>query len=110
MMLGIGKEAAIFLYAGLSGIVTFSCYQILCLFRKLVKHHIAAVSAEDFLYWVGMSIYLFRQMYHTTYGSVRWFFVLGVVSGNILAYFGIFLMKKILVKWEKILEKTKKNR
>ena len=36
MMLGIGKEAVIFVYAGLSGIVTFSCYQILLLLRKLV--------------------------------------------------------------------------
>lgn len=110
MMLGIGKEAAIFLYAGMSGIVTFSCYQILHLFRKLVKHHIAAISAEDFLYWIGVSVYLFRQMYHTTYGSVRWFFALGVVLGNLLAYFGMFLLKKMLAKWKKALEKETKNR
>lgn len=110
MMLGIGKEAVIFLYAGLSGIVTFSCYQILCLLRKLVKHHIAVISIEDFLYWIGVSIYLFRQMYHTTYGSIRWFFVLGVVCGNLLAYFGVFLLKNIRRKWQKILEKTWKNR
>ena len=52
MMLGIGKEAVIFVYAGLSGIVTFSCYQILLLLRKLVPHSAAAVSAEDFFYWI----------------------------------------------------------
>lgn len=110
MMLGIGKEAVIFLYAGLSGIVTFSCYQILCLFRKLIKHHIAVISIEDFLYWLGVSIYLFRQMYHSTYGSIRWFFILGVVCGNLLAYFGVFLLKKLVKKWKKILEKTWKTR
>lgn len=48
MMLGIGKEAVIFAYAGLSGIVTFSCYQILLLFRELVPHSAAVVSMEDF--------------------------------------------------------------
>ena len=48
MMLGIGKEAVIFVYAGLSGIVTFSCYQILLLLRELVPHAPAAVSMEDF--------------------------------------------------------------
>ena len=48
MMLGIGKEAVIFVYAGLSGIVTFSCYQILLLLRELVPHSAAAVSTEDF--------------------------------------------------------------
>ena len=87
MMLGIGKEAVIFLYAGLSGIVTFSCYQILLLLRKLIAHSAAAVSIEDFFYWIGISVYLFRQMYHTTYGSVRWFFILGIVVGNFLAFF-----------------------
>ena len=66
MMLGIGKEAVIFVYAGLSGIVAFSCYQILLLLRELVPHSAAAVSTEDFFYWIGISAYLFRQMYHTT--------------------------------------------
>ena len=48
MMLGIGKEASIFLYAVLTGVVTFSAYQILVLFRKLIPHKIAAVNEEDF--------------------------------------------------------------
>lgn len=110
MMLGIGKEAAVFLYAALSGIVTFSCYQILLLFRKLLRHCAAAVSAEDFFYWIAVSVYLFRQMYHTTYGSVRWFFILGIVVGNFLAFFCKILLKKILKKWKNILEIRKKNR
>lgn len=110
MTLGIGKEAVIFLYAVLSGIVTFSCYQILCLFRKLIKHHIAAVNIEDFIYWIGVSAYLFRQMYHTTYGSVRWFFALGVVFGNLLTYFVKTLVKKMIIKCKKILEKNHRSR
>ena len=109
MMLGIGKEAVIFVYAGLSGIVTFSCYQILLLLRKLVPHSAAAVSTEDFFYWIGISAYLFRQMYHTTYGSVRWFFILGIVVGNFLAFFCKILLKKTLAKWKNNLEKRKKN-
>lgn len=110
MMLGIGKEAAIFLYAVLSGIVTLSCYQIVRLVRRLVPHHIAVISAEDFCYWVGVSIYLFRQMYHTTYGSVRWFFLLGVLGGSLLAYFTGVLLQKISLKWKKRLEKKREKR
>ncbi len=109
MMLGIGKEAVIFIYAGLSGIVIFSCYQILLLFRELVPHSAAAVSMEDFFYWIGISAYLFRQMYHTTYGSVRWFFILGLVVGNFLAFFCKILLKKTFTKWKNKLEKRKKN-
>lgn len=110
MMLGIGKEASIFLYAVLTGVVTFSAYQILVLFRKLIPHHIAAVNAEDFLYWLGISAYIFRQMYQTTYGSIRWFFVLGVAVGNILAYFIKIFLKKTMSKWKKALEKRSQNR
>lgn len=110
MMLGIGKEAVIFLYAGLTGIVIFSSYQILVLFRKLIRHHIAVVNAEDFLYWVGMSSYVFRQMYQTTYGSIRWFFVLGIVFGAILSYFVKQWLKKLFIKREKNLEKARENR
>ena len=109
MMLGIGKEAVIFVYAGLSGIVAFSCYQILLLLRELVPHSAAAVSTEDFFYWIGISAYLFRQMYHTTYGSVRWFFVLGLVVGSFLAFFCKILLKKNFAKWKNKLEKKKKN-
>lgn len=110
MILGIGKEAVIFLYAGLTGIVTFSCYQFLRLLRRLVRHHIVAVNIEDFLYWLCMSAYVFRQMYYTTYGSVRWFFVLGIVCGNFLAFFGKRILKKLCLKWQKTLEKRGENR
>lgn len=110
MMLGIGKETVVFLYAGLTGIVTFSSYQILILFRKLVEHSAAAVSAEDFFYWLGLSAYLFRQMYHTTYGSIRGFFILGVIAGNFLVFFCKILLKKISAKWKNCLEKRKKTR
>lgn len=110
MMLGIGKETVVFFYAGLTGIVTFSSYQVLILFRKLVRHSVAAVSAEDFFYWIGLSAYLFRQMYHTTYGSIRGFFILGIVAGNFLAFFCKILLKKIWTKWNNWLEKRKKTR
>lgn len=110
MMLGIGKEALIFLYAGLSGIVILLCYQILRLFRRLILHHIVIVNLEDLLYWLGVSIYLFRQMYRTTYGSIRWFFVLGVVCGILLANFALSLAKKMYRKIKKGLEKRRKNR
>lgn len=108
-MLGIGQEMFIFLYAGLSGIVILFSYQILRLFRRLISHHILVVNLEDFCYWISVSVYLFRQMYKTTYGSVRWFFILGVVCGIILANFVIILAKKMYNKMHKKLEKKKKT-
>lgn len=109
-MLGIGKEAVIFFYAGLSGIVILFSYQILRLLRHLIRHHIVVINLEDFFYWIGVSAYLFRQMYKTTYGSIRWFFVLGVVCGITFANFILFLAKKTYRKIKKSLEKKGKNR
>lgn len=109
-MLGIGKEALIFLYAGLSGIVVMLSYQLLRMFRRLIGHHIIIINLEDLLYWLGVSVYLFRQMYRTTYGSIRWFFILGVVCGIILANFVLSLGKKMCENMKKSLEKKKKNR
>ncbi|MCU6746853.1 MULTISPECIES: spore cortex biosynthesis protein YabQ [Lachnospiraceae] len=110
MMLGIETEAMIFLFAGLSGITVMLVYDILVLFRKLIRHRYWAVSVEDFLFWFFVSIYLFYQMYRTTYGSIRWFFILGIVSGCLFVYFFRMFLKKIWMKEQKNLEKYKKNR
>ena len=109
-MLGIGTEAEIFLYAGLSGAVVFLSYRILALVRKIIPHGSPAVGLEDLVFWLAASGYLFRQMYVTTYGSIRWFFVLGVVCGVFLAYSAGILTKKIYVRTKKSLEKFRKNR
>ena len=109
-MLGIGTEAGIFLYAGLSGAVVFLAYGVLVCFRKIVPHRNLAAGLEDLAFWFIVSGYLFRQMYETTYGSIRWFFALGVVCGALLTYFAGILAKKIFARAKKILEKFKKNR
>lgn len=81
MIMGIGAEGGIFLYAALAGVTVMCAYRILIAFRKMVRHSPAAVGAEDLAFWIGASIYIFRKMYETTYGSIRWFFILGILSG-----------------------------
>ena len=110
MILGIGKETAILLYACLSGITVFLSDQMLYLFRLLLRHPAFVTGIEDLLYWVAVSVYIFHQMYRTIYGSVRWFFVLGVVLGCLIAWSGKKLSKKVWKKWRKKLEKRKKKR
>ena len=109
-MLGIEKEAAIFLYACLSGLELYFCYRILHYFRHLVRHAAWAVNLEDVLYWLGVSIYLFRQMNRTKYVEIRWFFVLGVLSGVWAGYKGIRFLNEIKKKSKKYLEKRNENR
>lgn len=116
-MLGIGKELMIFLEAVLSGITVLASYQVLRVARRLVRHGLFAVTAEDFLFWLGTSCFLFYEIYETCDGSIRWYFVIGVMSG-ILIFAGIMRMfqnlytkveRKLHKKDEKVIEKTGKK-
>ena len=110
MILGIGTEGEIFLYASLTGITILCAYNVLMLFRKLIRHSASVTGAEDVIFWVAVSIYIFRKMYDTTYGSIRWYFILGVVSGAALGFGLLCLERKLQVKFKKSLEKYRKRR
>lgn len=109
-MAGIGREAAVFLYACLSGCFLFLVYRLLYWFRKLFLHKQWMISLEDLVYWIALSGYLFYQIYRTTYGEIRWYFMVGVFLGCIVSYKGIRFVKKIKQKCKKHLEKHKETR
>ena len=58
-MPGLGAEAMIFLYAGLSGLTVLAGYDVLRWFRRIIRHHDFLVGVEDILYSVAVSIYPF---------------------------------------------------
>ena len=94
MILGIGTEAGVFLYAGLSGMaVMFACRFLSCL-RKLIPLKPWVVGAEDLCFWVAASAYIFNGMYETTYGSIRWFFLLGLGTAAGAGYVLVCLGRK----------------
>lgn len=59
MILGIGAESGIFLYAGLAGMTVLCTYYILICFRKLIRHSNLAAGIEDVIFWIAASIYIF---------------------------------------------------
>ena len=79
-------------------------------FRRIIRHHDFLVGVEDILYSVAVSIYLFRQLYVTTYGSIRWYFIAGILLGMLFWKSVKILLKKMLSNLRKSLEKFKKNR
>ena len=109
MILGIGTEAGIFLYAGLSGMTVMFAYELLCCLRKLIPHVPRVVAAEDFLFWIGTSGYIFSRMYETTFGSIRWFFLLGLVCGAGMGYVFLRSVKKLFSREEKKVSGKKKS-
>lgn len=108
-MSGIGTELLTFIYAVLTGIIVPVSYYILLAFRKLVRHSNLAAGMEDLIFWTIMSGYIFRQMYLTTYGSIRWYFILGMVLGITGTHFVGKRIKKLSAKVWKNLEKLKKR-
>ena len=97
-MLEIREEVMIFLLAVIAGAVVRLSYRCICCFRSIVRHSLYAVEIEDMLFWIGAAVYLFVQIYHTSDGSVRWYFVLGIVLGAVVSS---------IILWK--IEKTRKK-
>lgn len=82
-MLGIEKELAVFVSACLTGNLICLTYFSIRVFRRIVPHGIVWISIEDLVFWIGCGLYLFGEMYRTCQGNIRWYFVLGVLSGGL---------------------------
>lgn len=105
-MHGIETEGMAFLESVLSGMVVYSAYTCIRALRRVVKHNLFAIAAEDFFYWLGTAFYLFVQIYHTNNGSIRWYFILGVVLGGGMT-FGI--SRKLAKMRKKMYERKAKK-
>lgn len=95
MMLGIETEFAVFVHAVLDGILVTAVYLAIRALRRLVGHALWAVQMEDGIFWMFTAIYMFVQVYHTSDGTVRWYFALGVVVGAVLMRILLFFAKKL---------------
>jgi len=101
-MLGIGKEAEIFISACLTGNFICLIYFAIRVFRRILKHSLFWISMEDLVFWVASGLYIFSEMYHTCNGSIRWYFVLGVFFGGIIT---ILIMQKLQKGIDKLRKK-----
>ena len=105
-MPGIREEFIVFVLAVLSGAIIRLIYKCISCFREIVKHSLAVIGVEDFIFWTGAALYLFVQIYHTSDGSIRWYFILGVVLG---AFLSAFFIRKAEKLHKKMYARRKKN-
>lgn len=101
-MLNIKKELLVFFCACLTGVNVRAGYEILIFLRKMIIHNNLVKGIEDLFYWIFMSAYIFSQIYATTYGSIRWYFLLGLV-------FGVAVIQKLIAPGEKYTKKQGKT-
>lgn len=67
------------------GIFIVFLYDLLRIFRRVVPHAHFLISAEDLAFWVYCGAQVFLLMYRESNGTLRWFAVLGALTG-MLAY------------------------
>lgn len=91
----IVEEALLMLDSLYIGLVIMAAYDILRLFRRIVRHKNIFVGLEDFLFWVIAGFVVFSLVYSENDGTLRWFIVVGVFLGGIIyeKSFGRFLVK-----------------
>ena len=113
-MLGIEDEISVFLQALLAGSTVLFVYYSIRVIRRLIKHNLFFISIEDFFFWLGTGLYLFVEIYQTSDGSIRWFFVVGAAAGVLLSHrilaLAENLWRRIWRKEEKSIDKSKKTR
>ena len=83
-MQGLRTEMIAFLTAFLTGMIAACAYLCVRKLRRVIRHSLTAVAVEDGLYWTGTSVYIFVQIYSTSSGSIRWYFVIGAGLGLIV--------------------------
>ena len=103
MILGIEKELSVFLQAVLAGNLVYLSYLAIRIFRRILKHNLFWISVEDAIFWIAAGFYLFLKIYQTSNGTIRWYFVLGVLTGGILTH---YIISKIT---KKHIDKPKKR-
>lgn len=83
----IGLQMQFFLMSILSGIILLVVYDILRIFRRIIKHSRVMVSIEDILFWILGSIFIFVMMFKQNNGTIRGFAIMGMVIGMFLYNF-----------------------
>lgn len=78
------SENEFLLHALCMGIFITFIYDILRVFRRVIPHGVFWVSLEDIIFWIYCAIEVFLMMHHESNGTLRWFAVLGALTGMLL--------------------------
>lgn len=79
------SENEFLLHSLIMGVFVTFVYDLLRIFRRVVRHGSFLVSLEDLAFWIYCGTEVFLLMYHESNGTLRWFSVIGAMTG-ILAY------------------------
>ena len=106
----IAGEGSLLLASVLFGAGLMMLYDMLRIFRHLLKHKTAFLAVEDVRYWLICAVGIFALLYEENGGLLRWFVIGGAAAGmllenKLLSPFIVRFFVWILKKWIKLIRK-----
>ena len=77
-------ENILLLHSFLMGVYLTFIYDCLRICRRVIRHNNFWVSLEDLCYWLFLFAKVFLMLYHENNGKLRWFSILGAITGLII--------------------------
>lgn len=91
----ISVELQFFLTSILWGVILLMAYDVLRIFRRIIKHDAFFIAIEDLVFWVVASLFIFAMIYRMNNGIIRGFSIMGMLLGGVLYHFAF---SELLVK------------
>ena len=108
----IRYEAWLLVLSLMTGAWLMVAYDMLRVFRLMIRHSAFAVGLEDFFYWICAGLVTFKLLYEQNDGGLRAYVIAGVLGGMILydRLISRFLFKGLKKLGKKFTIKTGKKR
>ncbi|MCI8286273.1 MAG: spore cortex biosynthesis protein YabQ [Lachnospiraceae bacterium] len=85
----MANENQFLLHSFIMGVFITYVYDLLRIFRRVVPHGTFLISVEDLVFWIYSGTKVFLLMYYESDGTLRWFAVIGALTG-------MFLYRKLI--------------
>ena len=102
----IRQEVLFFASSVYTGIMLTLAYDMLRMFRGVIRHGSLAVNLEDLIYWVITAFVICKMTYEKNHGEFRGYAFLGILTGVGIICLAEEIFRKI---WIKLLKKKRKR-
>jgi spore cortex biosynthesis protein YabQ len=92
----ISSQSKVFFLAISGGVLIGFAYDLLRIFRRLIKHNKIIIGIEDIVFFLITSVLMFIKIFDANYGVIRGFVLLGIVLGVLIYYSSV---SSIVVKY-----------
>ncbi len=77
-------DSVFLLHALLTGMFITFVYDGFIILRRVIPHKSFVESLEDLIFWIFCALYVFSWLYRESNGTLRWFAVVGAMTGMVL--------------------------